>query len=613
MSLHETYDVIFAGGGTVACIVAGRLAQADPKLKILIIEAGPHSRDLHQHVQPARYLHSLGQGHTFSHHVGVPSQALGGRSAIIPSGRCLGGGSSVNFMMYTRCPASDYDDFEKLGNPGWGSKDLIPLSRKVETYQIPSGDPSVHGFTGPIKVSHGGHDSNIGKDFLDAAARYDKDRGSSADINDFTTTNVYGPWHKYIDAHTGKRSDTAHHFIYSLDEESKRNLHILTDQRVVKVIFENTRAVGVEYALDKFHTGAEATQRVFASRLIVLSSGAFGSPAILERSGIGSATHLAQANVRQIVDLPGVGENYNDHNLYITTYLASEDSDCMDGIFAGDEEAIKPHLTEWTKKGTGFLASNSIDSGIKLHPTPKDLEELGPSFRKQWEEFFVGAPDKAVAIMVSSSGNLAAVEPVPKGWKTFSMVYYTLYPRAIGYTHISSGTNPWAPLKFDPGYLEDPGDVAVLRWCYKRGRELARRMKSFRGEIPGSNPAFQSPSNASSVPHETSTAADFLTAPGPIDVDAREVIYSAEDDKAIDDHIRANVSTTWHSLGTCAMKARKDGGVVDPRLNVYGVENLKVADLSIVPLNVGSNTYNTALVVGEKAFLIIAEDLGVAA
>jgi alcohol oxidase len=116
---------------------------------------------------------------------------------------------SLTVLMYTRCPASDYDDFEKLGNPGWGSKDLIPLSRKVrvcetlclafftlskqvETYQIPSGDPSVHGFTGPIKVSHGGHDSNIGKDFLDAAARYDKDRGSSVDINDFTTTNVYG-------------------------------------------------------------------------------------------------------------------------------------------------------------------------------------------------------------------------------------------------------------------------------------------------------------------------------------------------------------------------------------------------------------------------------------
>lgn len=187
-----------------------------------------------------------------------------------------------------------------------------------------------------------------------------------------------------------------------------------------------------------------------------------------------------------------------------------------------------------------------------------------------------------------------------------------MYPRAIGYTHITSRTNPWTPLRFNPRFLEDPIDIAILRWCYKRGRELARRIRSFRGEIPAGNPKFPPTTTTSpDAKPDVSTASVFPSAPGPVNIDTPDIVYSAEDDNSIDNHHRANVSGMFHSLGTCAMKPRAVGGVVDPRLNVYGVENLKVADLSIVPLNVSANTYNTALMVGEKAFLIIAEDLGI--
>ncbi|KAJ3882839.1 hypothetical protein F5051DRAFT_489941 [Lentinula edodes] len=605
MPLFDTYDIVFAGGGTAACIIAGRLAQADSSLKILVIEAGPHSFNLHNHVQPARYLNSLVQGHTVTLHNSVHSEALGGRSVSIPSGCCVGGGSAVNFMIYTRAAASDYDDWEKLA----------------------------HGSTGPIKVSHGGHDTNIGKEFL-TAAQYDKDRKTSpsADINDFKTTNVYGPWHKYIDSDTGKRSDVAHHFLYnlpnfSLDPNESNNLHVLTNRRVVKVIFKDNRAIGVEYiAHEDLNVESRLPPRIaYASRLVVLSSGAFGSPAILERSGIGSARYLADADIRQIVDLPGVGENYNDHTLCVTPYLASEDSDCLDDIFSGDEEAIEPHLKEWQEEGTGLLAHNSVDAGVKLRPTPEELEELGPSFRKIWEEFYVGALDKPVACLVPTAGDVQ--NSAPPGLKTFGIIFFMAYPRATGYTHISSPTNPWAPLRFDPKFLEDPADLSVLRWCYKHARELARRMKSFRGEIPARHPKFCSNSSVSGVSNGTSwtmscngtvyavptksTASIVPSASGPFAIDSPKIVYSKEDDRAIDDYIRATVGTTWHSLGTCAMKPREAGGVVDSRLNVYGVENLKIADMSIAPLNVGANTNNTALVIGEKAFLLIAEDLGI--
>jgi len=268
----------------------------------------------------------------------------------------------------------------------------------------------------------------------------------------------------------------------------------------------------------------------------------------------------------------------------------------------GDEEAIKPYLAEWTDKGSGLLAHNSIDSAIKLRPTPKELEDIGPSFKQTWQEFYSGANDKPVLLLCAAAGNISYTPP-PPGWKSFSVPYFTAYPRARGYTHITSGMNPWAPLRFNPRFLDDPADVALLRWGYKRGRELARRMRSFRGEIPEGNPKFASGATASVVP----------SAHGPVDIAAPDIVYTAEDDKAIDDHHRATVSTTWHSLGTCAMKPRASGGVVDSRLNVYGVENLKVTDLSIVPSNVSANTYNTALIVGEKAFLIVAEDLGILA
>ncbi|KAJ4481989.1 hypothetical protein J3R30DRAFT_3851336 [Lentinula aciculospora] len=645
---HKTYDIIFAGGGTTACVVAGRLAQADPSLKILVIEAGPHTRNLNEYVQPAQSIrHIMHPGKSFTHHKAIPTEALCNKSISLLSASCLGGGSSVNLMMYTRAAASDFDDWEKLGNPGWGSKDLIPLARKAETYQVPKGDPAVHGFTGPIKVSCGGYEGNIGRDFLEAARAYDRERQSSVsladsmDSNDFRTTDVYGfctkpvlnlllrtppvlvwpfqSWYKYIDARTGKRSDTAHHFIYRLLDEGSQNLRILTDRRVVRVLIENNRAVGVEYLASGNVSRGENLQCsintaqpeiAYASRLVVISSGAFGSPAILERSGIGSLDHLAESQVHRIVDLPGVGENYQDHNLMLIPYLSSKESDCIDAISDSVEEVIKLHLPEWIEKGSGFLATNSVDAGIKLRPTPDDLKELGPPFKQLWNDYFVSAPDKPVMILAISHGNVSTTPSPPKS-KIFTMIYYTMYPCARGYTHITSGIDPWAPLKINPRYLEDSADVAVLRWGYKHARELARRMKSFRGEIPNGNPDFglatmNNPSNT-----ESSTASIISTASSPINPNAPDIVYSTEDDRTIDEHIRQNVSTTWHSLGTCAMKPRSEGGVIDSRLNVYGVGQLKVADLSIAPLNVGANTYNTALIIGEKAFLIIAEDLGI--
>ncbi|KAF7336802.1 GMC-OxRdtase-N domain-containing protein [Mycena venus] len=590
------YDIIFAGGGTTACVVAGRLAAADPSLKILIIEAGKHTKDIPTHTQPARFFRNLiTGGDTLTFHVAKPSEALGNRPCIIPAGKGVGGGSCVNFMMYTRASPSDYDDWESLSNPGWGAKDLIPLSNKAETLEPTTKN---HGTSGPIKITKR-MQTNIAKQYLAVAAARDKERTITDDTNDFspTSVNVYSPWFRYMSPDTGRRSDTAHHYIYNQTEQNK-NLQILPHCRVKRVLFEGDRAVGVEYishapdAADK-----EAVVSVYASRLVVLSSGAFGSPAILERSGIGAADLLRAHNIHQIVELPGVGENYNDHNLLMISYHTSDQELTMDDIWHGKDEEIKVEEDRWLKDGSGMMAHNGIEAGIKIRPNARELEVLGPDFSKRWQEFFVDRPDKPV-MWIGPLAGYTGVNASAKG-RMYAVGYYTEYPASLGRTHIKS-TDPYAPLEVEPGFLDKPEDVAVLRWAYKWSREMARRMDSYRGEFALEHPQFP-----------PGSAAACVRADGPVPISAPDIVYSAEDDEAIDQYHRAAVGTTWHSLGTCAMKPRDQGGVVDSRLNVYGVKNLKVADLSIAPTNVGANTYNSALVVGEKAALIIADELGV--
>ncbi|CAK5266686.1 unnamed protein product [Mycena citricolor] len=588
------YDIIFAGGGTAACIIAGRLAAADPTLKILILEAGKHTKDVKTHQQPGRYFANLvGGGDSFTYHDTVPSKALGNRPYLLPSAKAMGGGSSVNFMIYTRASPSDYDDWRDLGNPGWGAEDLTPLSNKAESYEDTAA--ANHGTSGPIKVSTVEHTGiRIGTQFLDVATARDPERGTTDDTNSLTR------WNRYMSPQTGHRSDVAHHYIYNQLDQNK-NLEVRAHCRVKRVIIEGDKAVGVEYISHApGDPNADVVVSAFGS-LIVVAGGAFGSPAILERSGIGAPALLKSLDIPEVVALPGVGENYNgapDHNRLLNAYHTSDDEVTMDKIFRGLDSDIKPFEDQFLAQGKGMMAHNGVDAGIKIRPNAKDLESLGPAFADRWANFFANNPDKPVMWMGPLAGYCGENPNVGQG-NFYAVGYYTQYPSSTGRTHIVS-SDPYTPLAIEPGFLNTDDDVAVLRWSYKWTREISRRMDGYRGEFAPDHPQFA----------EDSPAVCVRTV-GPVALDAPDIVYSAADDEAIDTFHRAFVGTTWHSLGTCAMKPRDQNGVVDSRLNVYGVKNLKVADMSIVPTNVSANTYNTALIVGEKAALIFAEELGI--
>ncbi|KAJ6566577.1 GMC oxidoreductase-domain-containing protein [Mycena capillaripes] len=541
------------GFQTTACVVAGRLAAADSTLRILLLENGALTRDNPAYVQPARFVENLRSimahdAATFMLNFDQAKPAVNiDRSPIVSNASCVGGGSSVNVLCYNRAAASDYDDWMRLGNPGWGSHDLIPLAKKLETYQAGVVD-STHGSSGPIKVSQGGHKTMLGEDFLNAAAGFSRGRGFVEDMNDFSTCDVY------IDAKTGRRPDAAHCYIYP--QAHNHNLRIVDHARVNRVLFnEDKCAVGVEYRVGGSDS-AMLTAR--ASRLVLISAGAFGSPAILERSGIGSRDLLAKQGIELV------------YHAVFAPYLVPKGGTL--NSLADDNEAE----AQWLREGKGLLATNGVDAGIKLRPNATDLEQLGPHFAQRWKTFFVGAPDKPVAFLCPFAAYFGP--STVANHAIYSMFYFTTYPMSSGTVHITS-RDPFAPLEVETGLLDLDEDLVTLRWMYKWSRELA---------LAGSQ-------------------ASCGEADGPVDINPPEIRYSAEDDAAIYAFNRATTNMGWHSLGTCAMKPREASSVVDSRLNVYGLKNLKVADLSIVPLMVGAATNNTALIIGKKAVLIIAE------
>ncbi|KXN88650.1 Alcohol oxidase [Leucoagaricus sp. SymC.cos] len=571
--LRNEYDIIFAGGGTTACVAAGRLAQTCPSLKILVLEAGPHTKDMIDHVQPGRYIRHIAPGsNTTTLHVSRPSASVDGRNIFVHTARCVGGGSAVNWLMYNRASASDYDDWEiEHDNPGWGSKDIIPLLCKAETYQVNPNLPT-HGYSGPLKVSLGGHYDISAQQFLEFGPKIEKDRPYSKEYNSMhaDSLNVFSRVPKWIDEKTGKRQDVAHNFIYN--QQENKNLEVVDGCRVKRVIFDNKRAVGVEFCNDKFirPDADSAFRTVRASRLTVVS-----------------ADHLKKLGIPQIVDLPGVGESYQDHLLAGPAYFADPIIKTYDSLVKDDPNDMK---------------SNGVDAAIKLRPREDELHELGPEFQLRWKEFFANKPDKPIVWMKGSPRlpvtDLSKQLELPPT-KFVTGGYFAGYPECRGKVHIDSD-DVYAPLDFETGFMTKMSDIAILRWAYKHSREIMRRLPIYRGAVPQSHPQFPDGSGAVTT-----------TETNPVPISAPKIAYTAEDDSAIDDYHRRTVSTTWHSLGTCAMKPRERGGVVDPTLSVYGVEGLKVADVSIPPSNVNANTYSTAIAIGEKAALLIAQELDI--
>ncbi|KAH8896286.1 alcohol oxidase-like protein [Thozetella sp. PMI_491] len=593
----QEVDVVIAGGGTTGCIIAARLAAADPGLSILVIESGRDNHEATTVVNPilwrGNYLHSNPR---VFFHKSVKESQLGDRESLVQVGNTLGGGSSINLMMYVRAQKSDFDSW---GMEGWKGDDMLQYLRKVETYHETSKGDS-HGDNGPIHVSRGNYSSTESKaDFINAM----KELGypEVEDLQDLESLGVEAI-RKYVSP-DGKRSDTAHAYLHPLLQDDKHpSLHVLVETEVVRVLFDDDRrASGIEFRPNPIfqpdHT-KEAPRAIKARRLVVLTCGTLGTPPLLERSGVGNATVLEKAGVPLVANVPGVGHDYQDHNVSIYVYKA----DLAQGTTTDDIHGGFSDIPGLLSSKDPILGWNGIDAASKIRPTPMEVERLGDEFRESWNKDFEALTTKPLVSFIFHAGLLGDRTNIPRG-QYFAIAAVTMYPYSRGHMHIT-GRNLDDRLDFATGYLTDESgfDLKTQIWAYKKQREVARRMRINQGEIPHRHPQF-------APGHAAANGSDAGDEGGPSPPIA-DIVYSPEDNQVLGEWIRKNMTTCWHGLGTCKMAPQESLGVVNKDLDVYGVRGLKVADLSVAPQNVGANTMNTALVIGEKAADIFIEELG---
>ena len=401
--------------------------------------------------------------------------------------------------------------------------------------------------------------------------------------------------------HDGKRQDTAHCYVHPLLQDGKHpSLHVLVESQVNRVLFDdNKRATGIEYkskAIDR------PSRTIRAKKMVVLSCGVLGSPPVLERSGVGNPEILRRAGIQNLVaDVPGVGEGFNDHNLILYGYKSSlNPEETIDNVQRGELD-----MNELIRTKAKILGWNAEDVHCKIRPTESEVAALSPPFREAWDRDFKDIPNKPVTVMASIGGYPGDPAKLPP-LQYFGITTFTVNTYSRGHVHIT-GPNPGDKLDFASGIFSDPGgvDLQMQKWTYKKQRQIARRMTTFRGELPVSHPPFDPGSPAALSGVDRDKGLD-----GPLPPDAPDVEYSAEDDSVLEEWLRANIGMAWHPLGACRMAPRDAGGVVGPDLSVHGVGALKVADLSIVPGSVSGNTMNTACAIGEKAAAIIMSELG---
>ncbi|PYH94353.1 alcohol oxidase [Aspergillus ellipticus CBS 707.79] len=577
--LPNDVDIIFAGGGTAACVAAARLAKANPEFSILVLEGGANNFQDPTVLTPALFLTHFQPGSpTMLTYTSTPSEILNNRSLPVYGGGILGGGSSINFMVYVRAQGLDFDNWK---SPGWSAQDLLPLCKKIETFHQ-SGDvidPAKHGSDGPVQVSDGGFRSQSEGEFMSAIRQLGYEEVE--DLMDLEQVHGFTRLQRYVSPE-GVRQDAAHCYLHPLLQDGRHpKLRVLLHSKVERVIFDELqsppRAVGVEFYQSDNHIPApSACQKnllsVRARKCVIIAAGALSTPQILERSGVGNPHILESLGIKTISSLPGVGENYIDHQLLPVSYRAHMDeTDTMDKPFPG-----------W----------NGVDIGAKLQMSDEEARSLGTDFHASWlQDYHPYSKPVFFCLMLNTC---LAVLPQGIPGRPFTMCMYLAYPFSRGSIHIDSSTDGY---RLRNGFLAHPSDVKMHIWSYKLSREIARRMPNFMGEIESLHPRFPE-----------SNAARIVTSP--VAAVHGSIEYSDEDDRLIEQWVRDNIISGSHLMGTAAMGPVEGGGVVDERLNVHGTSGLKVGDLSIAPTNVGANTYHTALLIGEKVALIVAEELG---
>ncbi len=527
-----TFDYIVIGGGSAGCTVAARLASTG-KFRILLLEAGGHDADPWLHI-PVGYGKQFNNPETNWLYASEPGDDWVKRPIPQPRGRVIGGSSSINGLIYIRGQREDYDHWRQLGNTGWSYEDVLPYFRRSESQE--SHRDEFHGVDGPLSVSDARDRHPLARAFLHAAqeAGYEENE-------DFNGRKQEGFGYYQWTIRNGLRSSAARAYLKPLGKST--NLKIDLYAHVTRINFESRRATSVTYR----HGENEVTAA--ASREIILCSGSFNSPQILQLSGIGPADHLRNLGIDVVADIPGVGNNLQDHYSGSLVYRVPNANSCNDLPTNWSKKIVQGLRFIMTRRGALASAVSHVGGFLRTSPD-------------------VASPDIQLLLMQFTSDR-------PGGdlheFPACCIVTTLLRPESRGSVHIKSADHN-VPPEIRPNYLSAQKDRDTLLAGLRAARKIA--------DQPSLEPYFRDEFR----PGSDQTSDEDLLA-------------------FLDEYGRSS----YHPVGTCRMGPGEDA-VVNPELRVNGFENLRVIDASVMPALVSGNTNAPTIMIAEKGAEMILRD-----